>query len=69
MRLFKEIDGSYSWRKILTAIVAFIFAFANLGYLFGLPELPTGYQSIIAGVFTFYFVKSVLRNIKIGTKE
>lgn len=69
MNLFKENDGTYSWRKILTSIVALVFAFATLGFLFGLPELPTSYQAIIAGVFTFYFMKQTLRNVKIGTKE
>jgi hypothetical protein len=63
--LFRDRDNTYSWRKILTAIAAVIFSFASVGYLFGLPELTTGYQAIIAGVFAFYFFKDVARNVKI----
>ena len=65
MRLLKEKDGTYSWRKILTALAAVIFAFACIGFTFGLPELPGSYQAIIAAVFTYYFMKDVGRNIKI----
>lgn len=67
MTLFKDKDG-YSWRKILTAIAGFLFAFSVIGYEFGLPELPNSYQAIISGVFVFYFFKETARNLKIGSK-
>jgi uncharacterized membrane protein YkgB len=68
MTLFKEQNGVYSWRRILTCIAALIFAFSTIGFLFGLPELPGSYQAIIAGVFGFYFVKDLARNVKIKTE-
>jgi len=68
MTLFKETDGSYSWRKILTGLTAFVFCFAVIGFLFGLPELPTSYQAIVSGVFVFYFFKKTIGNMSIGTK-
>lgn len=64
MEIFKK-DGEYSWRTILTATAAFIFAFASIGYLFGLEELPKSYQSIIAGVFAFYFLKKLKNPIQL----
>ena len=68
MNLFKERDGnSYSWRKILTAITAVVFAFSCIGFLFGMPELPNSYQAIISGTFVFYFFKDTARNAKIGS--
>lgn len=62
--MFLEKDGTFSWRKGLTAIVSFIFAFACIAFLFGCPELPQSYQIIIGGVFTFYFAKNVIRKEK-----
>lgn len=67
--LFKDRDNTYSWRKILTALCAILFAFSVVGNSFGLPELPAGYQAIIAGVFGFYFFKDVARNVKLTTNE
>lgn len=67
MNLFKGLGENYSWRKILTAITGLLFAFAVVGFLFGLPELPPSYQAIISGVFVFYFFKDTVRNLKIGT--
>jgi hypothetical protein len=66
MNVFKE-NGGYSWRKLLTAIAAVVFAAANLGYLIthNFDELPGSYQAIIASVFVFYFAKETMRNIKI----
>lgn len=66
MNLFKEGDN-YSWRKILTAIAGFLFAFSVVGFLFGLPEIPASYQAIISAVFVFYFFKDTARKLKIGT--
>lgn len=64
---FKE--GVFSWRKALTALVAFIFAFVAIGYEFGLKEIPDSYQMIIAGVFAFYFTKEIFENVKITKKD
>jgi hypothetical protein len=61
MWVFKELDGTFSWRKGLTALIGFIYVFAVIGYLFGLPELPKSYQWIISGVFTFYFTKELFK--------
>ena len=63
--LFTEKDGSVSWRKIMTAVASFCFAFSVMGFLFGLPELPASYQAIISGVFVFYFGKEIMRKVKI----
>lgn len=68
MTLFLDDKGEVSWRKILTAMTGFLFAFAVVGFLFGLPELPPSYQGIISGVFVFYFFKETVRNLKIGSK-
>ena len=68
MTLFKEFDGSYSWRKILTALSGFVWTFAAIGYLFGLQELPPSYIGMISGVWIFYFFKKTIGNMSIGTK-
>ena len=56
---FQDKDGSFSWRKGLTALIGLVFAFCCIGYCFGLKELPIAYISIIGGVFTFYFTKEL----------
>lgn len=61
MWIFKEKDGTFSWRKGLTALAGFVFAFCAIGYEFGLPELPKPYQIIISGVFAFYFTKEIFK--------
>lgn len=63
--IFFDETERFSWRKGLTCIAAFVFAFATIGYLFGLPELPESYQAIIAGVFGFYFLKKVFSGVKV----
>ncbi|MFW9927915.1 MAG: hypothetical protein ACFFD1_00825 [Candidatus Thorarchaeota archaeon] len=65
--IFAEPDGSFSWRKGLTAIAGIAFLFAVIGNLFGLPELPKPYWLTIDGVFIFYFIKTAIR--KIGEKK
>lgn len=67
MKLFKEENGTYSWRKILTALSGSLFGYSVIGHQIksGFEELPSSYQAIIAGVFAFYFAKDVLRNMKI----
>ena len=65
MALFKEHDGSYSWRKILTALSGVVWGFSAIGYLFGLPELPASYIGMISGVWLFYFFKDTVRSAKL----
>lgn len=71
MKVFKETNGEYSWRKILTAITAVVFAAACIGFLIthGFDELPGTYQGIIAGVFGFYFLKEPLRKLNVKTDK
>lgn len=65
-RIFEEIDGTWSWRKIMTASVLICFVVAVLGFLIthNFGELPVSYQAIIAGVFGFYFYKRSIRSKK-----
>jgi hypothetical protein len=63
MKIFKEQNGEFSWRKALTATAGFCFLFCVIGYTFGLPEIPAAYQAIIAGVFGAYFLKNKLRGV------
>lgn len=64
--LFCDSDGNYSWRKGLTGITVLMYMVAVIGYLikhkFG--ELPSSYIGLIGVVFTFYFFKSTIENIK-----
>jgi ABC-type uncharacterized transport system permease subunit len=68
---FAESNGVFSWRKAGTAIVFFVFGYACIGYghKHNFNELPMSYISIIAGVFTFYFLKETVRGIKVTKKE
>lgn len=61
--------GEVSWRKIMTAGALICFMTAVLGFLVEnhFAELPPSYQAIIAGVFAFYFAKSLIRNTKVTT--
>lgn len=65
--LFK--DNNFSWRKGLTALVAFIFGFSTIGFHFGLKELPKSYQAIITLVFTFYFTKEIYEGLKLNLSK
>lgn len=69
--VFKEQDGGFSWRKIMTAGALFCFMTSVMGYLIvnNFAELPNSYQLIIAGVFVFYFGKDVISNTKITTEQ
>jgi len=60
--------GEFSWRKIMTAMASSVFAIASIGYLIenDFAELPSSYQAIIAGVFAFYFMKSMFTIGKYG---
>jgi uncharacterized membrane protein len=67
MNLFKETNGEYSWRKIMTASCVVIFLIASIGFLVkhNFDELPASYQAIVSGVFIFYFGKRFFENLKI----
>ena len=72
MELLKVLffkDGEFSWRKALTAITAFVFAFVVIGFEFGMKEIPMSYQAIISGVFGFYFLKDVFNKVKLTIVE
>lgn len=55
--------ASFSYRRLLTIVAAGVFVASTVAYLLGAPELPAGYQAIIAGVFAFYFAKDRLRRV------
>jgi hypothetical protein len=61
MNILQEKDGSFSWRKGLTALSGAMFVLACVVFWIGGKELPVSYQAIIAAVFAFYFVKDKLR--------
>jgi hypothetical protein len=63
--------GEFSWRKIMTGGCLVVFMVAQLGYLVThkFDELPTAYWAVDVTVFSFYFLKDTLRNIKIGTTD
>lgn len=66
---FTEKDGVVSWRKIMTAGALFCFMLAVIGFEIknDFAELPPSYQTIIAGVFVFYFGKEIFQKIKVTT--
>lgn len=68
--IFSE-KSKISWRKLLTAIGGFLFAFAVIGNQIktGFDEMPGNYIAVIGSIFGFYFVKDVLRNKKIIVKD
>jgi hypothetical protein len=58
-------NSPYSWRKILTALCALLFALAFVGQQwFHTPEVPGTYMAVISLVFAFYFVKEVMEKAK-----
>lgn len=61
LNIFTDCKGEFSWRKIMTACALVVFMTASFGYLIktNFDELPDSYQAIIAGVFGFYFIKSI----------
>lgn len=63
--------GEFSWRKIMTGTCLIIYLIAQMGYLIthNFDELPTAYWAVDASVFAFYFMKDVLRNVKISSDE
>ena len=68
---FLENSGVFSWRKAGTAMIYFVFAFSVIGNQIAnkFDEMPASYYTIIAGVFGFYFMKDVFRNVKITGKN
>jgi hypothetical protein len=69
--VFADATGEFSWRKIMTAGCLLVFMIAQIGYIIehDFDEMPTAYWAVDAGVFSFYFLKETLQNIRIGNKE
>ena len=69
--VFTDPAGEFSWRKIMTGGCLLVFMTAQIGYLIthGFDELPTSYWAVDAGVFSFYFMKDVMRKLKVSTDE
>jgi len=67
--VFFNKEGEFSWRKAMTASVTFAFVFSVIAFLFGKPELPTAYTTVIGLVFAFYFTKDTFKSIKLANKE
>jgi len=68
--VFFDPDGQFSWRKAMTAGCLLIFMVAQLGWLISTKfkvELPTAYWATDAMVFTAYFLKKTLGDIKINS--
>lgn len=65
LNIFRDRDGSFSWRKGGTALCFFLFTYSVMGYTIkhGFDELPNSYLIIIGMVFTFYFGKTAIDNI------
>lgn len=63
--MLSEKDGTWSWRKIMTACACAIFVTAVLGYLIvnKFDKLPPEYMFSIDGVFLFYFGKKTIDNM------
>lgn len=54
-------NSRISWRKILTALCAVLFAFSYIGnQAFKFAEIPGTYIGIIGLVFAFYFAKDAI---------
>jgi len=70
MTLFKELNGTISWRKIITAGVLICFMAAQIGYLIthNFDQLPAPYWGSDAGVIVFYFSKQFFEGVKITNK-
>lgn len=62
--MFKESDGTFSWRKAGTALIFLAFTYAIIGWLHThhFDELPPSYMFIIGGVFGLYFVRKSLNS-------
>lgn len=71
LNIFKNSDGSFSFRKGGTALCFLLFAYSVIGFLHThkFDELPAGYLGILFMVFTFYFGKDVIDNIRIGRSD
>jgi hypothetical protein len=71
MNLFKEKNGEYSWRKILTALIGACYAISHVGHSIdtNFSELPMSYIAIDGAVIMFYFSKDLMRNIKLTGSE
>lgn len=65
LHILTEPDGSFSWRKGLTALCSSLFTGAVVGNLIknDFKELPPSYMLVIGSVFLFYFAKTAIDNI------
>lgn len=65
MKIFYDLDGTFSLRKAGTALIFILYAYCVGGFCIThcFNEIPLSYQGIILMVFTFYFLKDrKLRN-------
>lgn len=63
--VFCDIDGTFSMRKLLAIVAAFLFLYAGLHYIHThTDDLPETYHTTIKGVFAFYFLKKTLEGLK-----
>lgn len=69
--MFRDVDGTFSWKKGLTAIAGFVFAAVSLGYAFTswVRVLPMEYTTILAGVFGAHFVNTWINGKKVTLSE
>lgn len=70
LAIFREANGTFSWRKAGTALCFLLFAFCVIGNQIknNFIELPDGYMVMISMVFAFYFFKEPISNLSFGTK-
>jgi uncharacterized membrane protein len=66
--IFSDPDGSFSWRKTGTALCFILFAYCVISFTIThkFAEIPSGYEVILGMVFTFYFAKNSLSQVRFG---
>jgi hypothetical protein len=68
---FFDADELFSWKKGMTAVVTFVFAYACVGYLntHNFDVLPSKYVYLIVLIFVAYFGKDIPQGfIDMGSK-
>jgi len=71
MSPFFDSNEVFSWRKGMTAVVTFVFAYACIGFLnkHNFEPLPGEYVYLIVLIFVAYFGKDIPQGfIEIGSK-